>query len=141
MFVREGARPLYLSSHPGTTVRPPPTHTHTQSHSSILQRLSNHLRKYMIEIVNVQIIILKMPFEFHFNEFRFGGGLRNHVHYPKSLEYQSFLIRQGTKILASPRSCSYSGLTSSSLIMKGIKVATKFLHIYKTLRRVITRKF
>lgn len=83
-----------------------------------------------------------MPFEFHFNEFRFGGGLRNHVHYPKSLEYQSFLIRQGTKILASPRSCSYSGLTSSlSLIMKGIKVATKFLHIYKTLRRVITRKF
>ena len=34
------------------------------------------------EIINIWLVILKMPFEFDFNEIRFGRGLRNHAHYP-----------------------------------------------------------
>lgn len=59
LFVREGAMPLYLRSQPGTTVRTPP-HTVTQLRSS---KTLKQLKKVYVEIINIQIIILKMPFE------------------------------------------------------------------------------
>lgn len=72
----EGAGPQASVPQQATIPLPLP---HT---ASFFKDSQSHLRKSVVEIINIQIVVLKMPFEFHFNEFGFGRGLRNHVYYP-----------------------------------------------------------